>query len=94
MDIGRITQHALSTGLEEVMEFLEQSFPNLEIAIAHGKVIFLHIFYYVNMLQLRALMLTLLLPKGSVSYKLFEPPCLGVAIFVLLFPRGISGFIT
>ena len=26
------------TGLEEVMEFLEQSFPNVEIAIAHGKV--------------------------------------------------------
>lgn len=25
-------------GLEEVMEFLEASFPNVEIAIAHGKV--------------------------------------------------------
>lgn len=43
MDLGRIMQPALSTGLEEVMEFLEQSFPNLEIAIAHGKVIFLYI---------------------------------------------------
>ena len=29
----------LSSGLEEVMEFLEQSFPNVEIAIAHGKVL-------------------------------------------------------
>ena len=27
------------TGLEEVMEFLEQSFPTVEIAIAHGKVV-------------------------------------------------------
>lgn len=27
------------TGLEEVLEFLEQSFPNDEIAIAHGKVV-------------------------------------------------------
>ena len=26
-------------GLEEVMEFLEESFPEVEIAIAHGKVI-------------------------------------------------------
>lgn len=56
-------QHALLTGLEEVMEFLEQSFPNLEIAIAHGKVIFLHIFYYLNMSQLRALMLNCYCPR-------------------------------
>lgn len=28
------------TGLEEAMEFLEQSFPDVQIAIAHGKVIF------------------------------------------------------
>lgn len=27
------------TGLEEVMEFLEKSFPTVEIAIAHGKVV-------------------------------------------------------
>lgn len=46
--IDRIMQHELSTGLEEVMEFLEQSFPNIEIAIAHGKVIFLYILNYVN----------------------------------------------
>lgn len=26
------------SGLEEVMDFLEQAFPNVEIAIAHGKV--------------------------------------------------------
>lgn len=41
--IDRIVEFALSIGLEEVMEFLGQSFPNVEIAIAHGKVIpFLH----------------------------------------------------
>lgn len=28
------------TGLEEAMEFLQQSFPDVQIAIAHGKVIF------------------------------------------------------
>lgn len=28
------------TGLEEVMEFLERSLPGVEIAVAHGKVIF------------------------------------------------------
>lgn len=28
------------SGLEEVMKFLEQSFPDIEIAIAHGKVFF------------------------------------------------------
>ena len=39
--IVRMLQHTLLTGLEEVMEFLEQSYPNIEIAIAHGKVIFL-----------------------------------------------------
>lgn len=26
------------TGLEEVMDFLEQAFPNVDIAIAHGQV--------------------------------------------------------
>lgn len=48
MIIGRIIQDALSAGLEEVMEFLEQSFPNVDIAIAHGKVIFPYILNYVN----------------------------------------------
>lgn len=61
--IGRIMQHALLTGLEEVMEFLEQSYPNVEIAIAHGKVIFLYIVNYVDMLQLRTFMHTLLSPN-------------------------------
>ncbi|WCJ30484.1 DEAD/DEAH box helicase putative [Euphorbia peplus] len=28
-------------GLEEVMDFLQESFPDVEIAIAHGKVFFL-----------------------------------------------------
>lgn len=28
-----------NTGLEEVMEFLQQSFPDVTIAIAHGKVL-------------------------------------------------------
>jgi len=26
------------TGLEEAMEFLEEAFPDVEIAVAHGKV--------------------------------------------------------
>jgi transcription-repair coupling factor (superfamily II helicase) len=33
--------HFCLTGLEEVKDFLEQSFPNVEIAVAHGQVFFL-----------------------------------------------------
>jgi transcription-repair coupling factor (superfamily II helicase) len=32
--------HFCLTGLEEVKDFLEQSFPNVEIAVAHGQVFF------------------------------------------------------
>lgn len=34
-------------GLEEVMEFLECSFPDVEIAIAHGKVVSSIIYYII-----------------------------------------------
>ena len=33
--------HFCLTGLEEVKDFLEQSFPDVEIAVAHGQVFFL-----------------------------------------------------
>jgi hypothetical protein len=37
IDFGFLTIVFL-TGLEEAMEFLEEAFPDVEIAVAHGKV--------------------------------------------------------